>query len=426
MATRSSKMPQRGGTRKATRGATKARTGKAATKRPAPTARRASQRAAPAKASASGNDMLMLVGTRKGGFVLKGKGPRDTWETIHEVLIGSTIHDMVMDPRDRQTILVTERGGHLGPTVRRSTDRGATWQEARVPPAFAPAAPGKTGRSIDHNFWLSPGHASEPGVWYLGSSPQGLFRSEDGGLTWAPVAGFNEHPMYEEWAGPEDQGPPGGSTLHSILIDPRDANHLYVALSGGGAFESMDRGANWHPLNRGLSSEFLPVPDAEYGHDVHSLRLNLANPDRLYQQNHFGVYRMDRGEGTWVRVGQSLPEGISDHGFPIVTHPRDPDTAWIFPNEAFPYARVPHEGKPALYVTHDAGATWIRQDGGLPPKEGWFTVKRQAMNSDLRTPLGLFFGTTGGEIWASGDEGESWARITDHLPEIYSVRVEEL
>jgi photosystem II stability/assembly factor-like uncharacterized protein len=367
----------------------------------------------------------MLVGTRKGGFIFRSDAARRSWKVVHELLIGSTVHHMVIDPRDGRTILMTERGGHLGPTIMRSTDLGKTWQEATQPPAFPTAADGG-GRVLDHNFWLSPGHPSEPGVWYVGTSPHGLFRSEDAGLTWEPVSGFNDHPMRQEWSGPDSEGPPGGPRLHSILIDPRDPNHLYISLSGGGVFESTDRGDSWAPLNKGIISDFLPVPDAEYGHDPHSTRLHPLEPDRLYQQNHFGVYVMDRGEGTWRRIGTNLPKDISDHGFPIVVHPRDPDTAWIFPNEAFPYARVPHDGKPATFVTHNAGNTWKRQDKGMPDRGGWFTVKRQAMNSDTREPLGLYFGTTGGEIWASRNAGESWAFVADHLPEIFSVEVGEI
>jgi photosystem II stability/assembly factor-like uncharacterized protein len=394
-------------------------------KKSAPARKAKTPRAAGKRARAAG-DLLLLVGTRKGGFILRGDAKRQTWKPVRDIMIGSTIHHMVLDPRDHKTILMTERGGHLGPTIHRSTDLGKTWQEASKPPAFAPTLAGETGRTIHHNFWLSPGHASEPGVWYLGTSPQGLFRSDDNGVTWSEVEGLHHHPMFNAWAGSPDEGPPGGSTLHSILIDPRDPQHLYISMSGGGVFESFDGGTQWQPLNRGIASDFLPDPNAEYGHDPHSTRMNALDPDVLYMQNHVGVYIMDRKQGTWRRIGDKLPTGISDHGFPIVTHPRDAKTAWIFPNEAFPYARVPHEGKPATFVTHNAGKTWKRQDKGLPASGGWYTVKRQAMNSDTRDPLGLYFGTTGGEIWASRDEGETWKRVTDGLPEIFSVEVGEL
>lgn len=372
-------------------------------------------------ARASG-DVLLLVGTRKGGFILRDDGKRKEWKTLREIMIGSMIHHIVLDPRDKKTILMTERGGHLGPTIHRSTDFGKTWTEATTPPAF----PGDLGISIHHNFWLSPGHASEPDVWYLGTSPQGLFRSKDAGATWSEVTGLNHDPEFRAAQGDIESGPPGGPTLHSILIDPRDANHMYISLSGGGVFESFDKGEHWTPFNQGIVSDFLENPTAEVGHDPHATRMNALDPNRLYQQNHCGVYTTNRQEGVWIRIGDKLPKGISDHGFPIVTHPRDPKTAWIFPNEAFPYARVPHNGKPATFVTHNFGKTWKRQDKGLPSSGGWFTVKRQAMNSDTRDPLGLYFGTTGGEVWASRDEGASWTRIADGLPEIYSVEVGEL
>ncbi len=375
------------------------------------------------KSSARANgDVLLLVGTRKGGFILRADNKRKEWKTTREIMIGSTIHHMVLDPRDQKTILMTERGGHLGPTIHRSTDFGKTWTEASTPPAF----PADLGISINHNFWLSPGHASEPDVWYLGTSPQGMFRSDDAGATWSEVTGLNHDPEFRAAQRELEQGPPGGPTTHSILIDPRDANHMYVSLSGGGVFESFDKFATFRPFNKGISSFFLENPTADVGHDPHATRMNALDPDRLYQQNHCGVYTIDYKDGVWVRIGDKLPKGISDHGFPIVTHPRDPKTAWIFPNEAFPYARVPHNGKPATFVTHNYGKTWKRQDDGLPTSGGWFTVKRQAMNSDTRDPLGLYFGTTGGEVWASRDEGESWARIADGLPEIYSVEVGEL
>ncbi len=370
--------------------------------------------------------VALFIGTRKGAFILRGDKARRTWKMSDGAFIGSTIHHMVMDPRDRCTTLMTVHGGHAGPTIFRSVDYGKTWQEAQKPPAFAKKPEGQGGLAIHHNFWLSPGHVSEPKVWYLGSSPSGLFRSEDGGNTWESVTGFNEHPMRSAWVGGEDQGPPDGATLHSIMIDPRDANHMYISLSAGGVFESTNKGADWKPLNKGLVSDFMPVPDAEYGHDPHCLKMHPTAPDRLYQQNHCGIYRMDRGEGQWVRIGTNLPKQINDHGFPIVLHPRDPDTAWVFPVEGFPHGRVPNAGKPAAFVTRNAGKTWKRQDQGFPRRHGWFTIKRQAMTADAHDPLGLYLGTTGGEVWASRNGGGTWTRLFTSLPEIYSVEAAEL
>ncbi len=378
------------------------------------------------KEAAAKGRVTLLIGTRKGGFILRGNKDRDKWKMQDPIMIGAIIHHMVLDPRDRETILMAARTGHLGPTIFRSTDGGETWQEAKQPPAFPKAEEGQRGRVVDHNFWLSPGHETEPGVWYVGSSPPGLFRTEDCGVTWEGVAGFNQHPLRSSWVGPDDEGPPGGATLHSIAIDPRDLNHMYFCLSSGGVFESTDKGADWHPLNKGLISSFLPVPDAEVGHDVHCMRMHPLNPDRLYQQNHEGVYRMDREEGVWVNIGKALPKEVSDHSYPIVLHPRDPDTAWVFPLDgSFPLGRVSPNGRPATYVTHDAGETWKRQEKGFPRSNGWFTVKRQGMTVDTHDPVGIYLGTTGGEVWGSTDGGKHWEQLASHLPEIYSVEAAE-
>ncbi|HEY6040762.1 MAG TPA: glycosyl hydrolase [Anaerolineae bacterium] len=371
----------------------------------------------------------LLVGTRKGAFILQSDRTRRKWKIAPGIMIGAIVHHMVLDPRDKKTILMCASTGHLGPTIFRSLDLGRTWTEAKQPPAFPKAPEGEKGRVVHHNFWLSPGHASEPNVWYVGTSPQGLFRSEDGGVTWEGVKGLNEDPNFLEWKNPDEEGnaPPGGATLHSVMIDPRDARHMYLALSGGGFFESNDKGANWHPLGKGMLSSFLPVPDAEVGHDVHLARMHPLYPDRLWQQSHEGVYRMDRPEGVWVDVGKNLPKRVSPHSYPIAVHPRNPDQAWLFPLDGgFPLGRVSPDGKPATYTTKNAGKTWQRQEKGFPKSNGWFTVRRQAMITDTHDPVGVYLGTTGGELWVSVNEGESWKPIALHLPEIYSVEVAEI
>ena len=368
------------------------------------------------------SDVLLLVGTRKGLFFLRADAARKEWAQSGPHFLGSVVHDVCLDPRDGKTLLVAARTGHLGPTVFRSTDLGASWEEAKAPPKFKAAPEGAEGRAVKHVFWLTPGHASEPGVWYAGSSPQGLFRSEDGGSTWAGVAGFNEHPELMTWTGGDGGGTPDGPKLHSILVDPRDAQHLYLGMSSGGIFESQDAGATWTPLNRGVAADFLPEGEHTYGHDPHCLALHPQNPDRLYHQNHCGIYRLDRGgDDTWARIGDNMPSEVGDVGFPLVLHPRDPDTAWVFPmNGTEVWPRTPPSGAPAVYRTQDAGASWERQAEGLPA-EGWFTVKRQCMDADAGEPLGLYLGTSSGSIFASADEGASWDEIARHLPHVYCV-----
>lgn len=375
--------------------------------------------------SLSRGRVVLLIGTRKGAFLLRGDSGRRAWSLAGPVFLGASVHHMVMDPRDRRTVLMASRPGHLGPTVFRSTDRGRTWKESTRPPAFPQDS--ATGMAVQHVFCFRPGHAGERNVWYAGSSPPGLFRSEDGGDTWESIDGFNRHPRRRDWIGDLKETPPGGATLHSIIIDPRDPRHMYIGVSAGGVFETTDGGADWKPLNRGCAADFIPTPEAEYGHDPHAVRVHPLMPDRLYQQNHCGIYRMERPEGTWIRIGANMPKQIGDIGFPIVLHPRNPDAAWVFPmdgTEVWP--RTSPGGRPATYVTRDAGKSWKRQDKGLPDRQGWFTVKRLAMAADEHEPVGLYFGTTCGEVWASRSEGQSWACLVRHLPEVYSIEAAEL
>lgn len=367
-------------------------------------------------------NVTVLIATRKGAWLLHGDSGRRQWRVDGPHFLGQEINHLVLDPRDGSTLLAAAKSGHLGPTIFRSTDRGESWAEASRPPAFPKAAAGTAARSVDHTFWLSPGHPDEPGVWYAGTSPQGLIRSEDGGDSWAPVAGFNDRPGAVEAAGGAQDGTPDGPKLHSIIVDPRDRRHLYLAMSGGGVHESTDRGESWRPLVQGLDVVPGFDPANLAFHDPHCVRLCPSHPDRLYQQNHCGIYRLDRPSEQWVPIGKAMPPEVGEVGFPIVVHPRDADRAWVFPmdgTEAWP--RTCPGGIPGVYATRDGGNSWVRQSAGFPADQVWWTVKRQAMTVDAAAPVGLYFGTTSGEVWASRDEGEHWACIARHLPEIYAV-----
>lgn len=369
----------------------------------------------------------VLVATRKGAWIFHGDASRQQWRADGPHFLGHVINHLVLDPRDGCTLLAAASTGHLGPTIFRSTDFGASWQEAERPPAFGPAANGLEARAVDHTFALTPGHSAQPNVWFAGTSPQGLFRSDDGGRSWFPYSCINDDPQYPKWFGTIKDGTPDGPKLHSIIVDPRDADHLYFAMSGGGVHESLDGGHHFEPLIDGLQVvEGFDPAEATF-HDPHCVRLCPSNPDRLYQQNHCGIYRLDRPASRWQRIGVSMPAEVGDIGFPIVVHPRDDNTLWVFPMDGTDvWPRTSPGGRPAAYVSRDGGDSWVRLDRGLPATQAWWTVKRQAMCADAQDVVGLYFGTTSGELWYSRDEGANWACMAQHLPEIYAVEVVEL
>jgi photosystem II stability/assembly factor-like uncharacterized protein len=391
---------------------------------------------APAKRTAgAARRLVILVATRKGAWFFHGDTRRKSWQADGPHFLGHTISHVQLDPRDGRTLLAAAKTGHLGPTIMRSTNFGRTWKEARQPPAFARPEGQLPARAVDHTFWLTPGHASERDTWYAGTSPQGLFRSEDGGDSWQPLPAVNDDPQLREWMGTVQDGTPDGPKLHSVIVDPRDPSHLYFAMSGGGVHESRDAGRTWATLIKGLEVvEGFDAATVTF-HDPHCLRLCPSRPDRLYQQNHCGIYRLDRSEGgaadpapdTWQRIGRKMPKRVGDIGFPLVVHPHDADTAWVFPmdgNTVWP--RTSPDGRPAAYVTRNAGRTWQRLDQGLPDGQAWWTVKRQAMTADTQATPALYLGTTSGELWIGRDEGARWSNIARHLPEIYALEVATL
>ena len=377
--------------------------------------------------------VMLLVATRKGLFILHADAARRKWRVEGDVphFYGQIVNHAVRHPQTG-TLVVAARAGHLGPSVFRSIDAGKTWQESTSPPAFPPRPNAKSaanadakpayGWTVNHVFWITPGHASEPSVWYAGTSPHGFFRSDDDGVTWKSVDGFNLHVDRLKWLGGDQEAPPDGAIVHSINVDAHDAKHLMVGMSCGGVFESDDRGVTWAPLNHGISADFLPDPNALYGHDPHCVRMHASAPEVVYQQNHCGIYRLERAQNHWTRIGDNMPREIGDIGFPLVSHPRDPRALWVFPMDGGTvWPRVSLQGKPAVYHSRDAGATWQRQDRGLPAAQGWFTVKRQAMTVDAQAAVGVYFGTTSGEVWASFDEGNDWQCLMLHLPQILAI-----
>ncbi|MEO7993087.1 MAG: glycosyl hydrolase [bacterium] len=367
--------------------------------------------------------VTLLLGTQKGAWTLKSDATRSKWTLSEPMHFGNIVNHVVADPRDGgKSLVMAIKTGHLGPTVMRSSDGGKTWTEAAQPPKF-PEKPKGKGESVETVFWIQPGHASEPKVWYAGICPAGLFRSEDGGNTWAGIEGWNANKNRKKWLA--FGGAPGGQMLHSILIDPRDKNHIVIGISIGGTFETRDQGKTWKPLNKGVVADFIPTPDPEFGHDPHCMVRAETNPDRLYMQNHCGLYRLDRPskDDRWERIGDNMPREIGDVGFPVAAHPRNADKVWVVPMDGTQiWPRTSVDGKPAVYVSTNAGAAWKRLDKGFP-KKAWWTVFRQALATDAHETVGLYFGTTSGEMWSSVDEGKSWQRIAEGLPRILSVEV---
>ncbi|MDP8911566.1 MAG: glycoside hydrolase [Actinomycetota bacterium] len=347
--------------------------------------------------------VLLLVGTRKGLFLLRGGDPRDGWEVDGPLLPGWSVYHAIVDARGGG-LYACANNWVYGATVQRSDDLGQTWERSE-----ALGLPEESGLKLEATWHVEPGRESEPGTLWLGGDPGVLFRSDDGGATWTPNAGILEHPTRDRW-----QPGAGGLCCHSIQLDPRDPNRLYVAISAAGAFRSDDDGETWTPVNAGVAADFLPDRYPDVGQCVHKLLLHPARPDRLWQQNHCGVYRSDdRGE-TWERLdGNGLPSGF---GFALALDPDDADVAYVIPEESGEH-RVTVGGRLGVYRTGDAGATWELATNGLPER-AWAAVLREGFAYDEE---GLYFGTQSGSIWASPRGGGEWTEAARDLPPILSV-----
>lgn len=363
------------------------------------------------------SDVLLAVGTRKGLFLARRPvdGRRGAgWEFDGPHFNAQAVYSVGFDTRRASgpRILVGGDSAHWGPSVFHSDDLGSTWTEPSAP---AVKFPQDTGVSLERVWQIQPGGADEPDVIWAGTEPGALFRSEDGGISFELVRGLWEHPTRKDWV-------PGGGGLglHTILVDPRDPRRVTVAVSTGGAYRTADAGKSWEPCNRGVEAVFLPenMRFPEYGQCVHKVARDAADPDRLYLQNHWGVYRSDDDGTNWTSIGGSLP---SDFGFPVVSHPRRGGVAYVFPLNA-DSDRVPAGRHCRVHRTEDAGATWQELGAGLPDAAHYGPVLRDAMCTDGADPAGIYFGNRNGEVFASADEGENWQQLTGHLPDVLCVR----
>lgn len=349
--------------------------------------------------------VMVLVGTKKGAFILESDGARRSWDLRGPFCETWPINYVIADPA---TGTIYGGGGNewFGPAVWKSTDLGTSWTHSSQGLAYA------AGEEPIKSVW-SLAHGGKR--LYAGVQPAGLFRSDDGGHSWSHVAGLRDHPSRPHW-----QPGGGGLILHSLVLHPHDQRQLWVGISSAGVFYTADGGETWDGRNRGTRCDFLPEEQRypEYGQCVHCLVMAPGMPDRLYQQNHCGMYRSDDGGQHWTSIEAGLP---SSFGFPAAAHPRDPAMLYLVPLNGDIAGRYVPDAKTAVWRTRDGGSSWEALREGLPQRNAFIGVLRQAMATDTLAPAGVYFGTTSGTLFASADEGDTWNCIAQHLPAISSV-----
>ena len=355
-------------------------------------------------------DFLLWVGTTKGAFLLRSNVHRARWDVGGPYFHGHAVYAIAYDSRGGQHRVWVSTQSYWGTLLRSSDDFGKSWTNPREAPIRFPA---DTGVSLKNIWQISLGAPEEPNVLYCGVEPAALFESRDAGETWSLVRGLFDHPHRPRWM-PGN----GGLALHTILLDPGDSQRMYVAISAGGVYRTQDGGRTWTAQNRGIRATFMPGKYPEFGQCVHKIALHPARPERLFLQNHWGLYRSDDCAENWTDIANGVP---SDFGFAVVMHPRDPDCVYIVPVESDEF-RCACDGRLRVYRTRNAGASWEPLARGLPQKQAYETVLRDAMTADTFDPAGMYFGTRSGQVFASRDEGKTWQKIVEGLPPVLCVR----
>ncbi|MFG2109280.1 WD40/YVTN/BNR-like repeat-containing protein [Micromonospora chersina] len=357
---------------------------------------------------------LLAIGTGKGLFLATSTDRRD-WAVSGPHFPMTGVYAVAVDKRPgRPRLLAGMTSSHFGPSVATSDDLGGSWQEPEQAPVAFPA---DTGASLGRVWQLTPAGPDQPDVVWAGTEPSALFRSDDGGRSFSLVRALWDHPHRKQWAAGF-----GGQAVHSVLPHPRDPGRMAVAMSTGGVYRTEDAGASWAPGNSGIRAYFLPDEWPEFGQCVHKIARDAGDPERLYAQNHHGVYRSDDDGLSWTSIAAGLP---SDFGFPIVAHPSRPGTVYAFPLTA-DGERFPTDRRCRVYRSADAGKSWDPLTAGLPEGPFYPSVLRDAMCADDHDPAGVYFGTRSGEVYASADDGDSWSRVAAHLPDVLCVRAAEV
>jgi photosystem II stability/assembly factor-like uncharacterized protein len=369
------------------------------------------------------SSVRVLVGTRKGAFVLTSDGKREKWDVSGPHFAGWEMYHVKGSPADPSRLYASQSTSWFGQLIQRSNDGGKTWEPVGNKFVYD-GVPGThqwyDGTPHPWEFarvWhLEPSH-TDPDTVYAGIQDAALFKTTDGGQNWTELSGLREH-----GTGPSWQPGAGGLCLHTILIDPKNPDRIFVAISAAGAFRTDDGGKTWQPINKGLKSEGIPNPTAEVGHCVHRIAMHRSRPDVLFMQKHWDVMRSDNGGDSWKDVGGNLP---TDFGFPIDVHAHEPETIYVVPIKS-DSEHFPMDGKLRVYRSRSGGNDWEPLTKGLPQKDCYVNVLREAMAVDSLDACGVYFGTTGGQVYASANAGDSWAPIVRDLPAVLSVEVQTL
>lgn len=379
----------------------------------------------------------VLVGTAKGAFILSADGTREKWDVEGPFFAGWTVYHMKGSPVDQNRIYASQTSDWFGQVIQRSSDGGKTWQQPGGEPApdFSGKPAGASNKFVyegeagthmwydgtPHPFefkriWHLEPSLTDPDKVYAGAEDAALFLSTDGATTWKELPGLRKQ-RGNEW-----QPGAGGLGLHTILLDPTNPERIYIAISAAGAFRTDDGGTTWKPINRGLKSKYLPDPNAEIGYCVHRLALHPSKPEVLFMQLHWNVMRTDNAGDLWTNVSGNLP---TDFGFPIEVHAHEPETIYVVPIKSDSEHFV-HEGKLRVFRSRTGGTDWEPLTNGLPQKDCYVNVLRDAMATDSLDTGGIYFGTTGGQVYVSPDGGDNWTAIVHDLPRVLSVEVQTL